>query len=94
MRFAAPASHVTAGVGSVGSILARSFAVTPAEAGVQRLSRTLAVESLDPRFRGDDKGRSCLSGYTFAPAGRDGAQRRDGPFADLPGVVYFAKGAP
>jgi hypothetical protein len=41
--------------GSIGAKLGRSFNVTPAKAGVQRLSRTLAVESLDPRFRGDDK---------------------------------------
>jgi hypothetical protein len=36
--------------------------VTPAKAGVQRLSRTQAVERLDPRLRGDDTVGNCLLG--------------------------------
>ena len=40
---------------SMGARLKRPFNVTPAKAGVQRLSTTLAAERLDPRFRGDDK---------------------------------------
>jgi hypothetical protein len=50
------------GLVPIGANLERSFNVTPAKAGVQRLSRTLAVESLDPRFRGDDKASGCLPG--------------------------------
>ena len=46
------------GLDPIGAKLERSLNVTPAKAGVQRLSRTLAVESLDPRFRGDDKTKS------------------------------------
>jgi hypothetical protein len=46
----------------VGANLTRSFNVTPAKAGVQRLSKTLAAESLDPRFRGDDKASGRLPG--------------------------------
>ena len=46
----------------MGANLERSFNVTPAKAGVQRLSRTQAAERLDPRFRGDDKASDCLPG--------------------------------
>jgi len=61
VTFAAPPFRVMAvpgldpGIDPVDANSERSFNVTPAQAGVQRLSRTLAVESLDPRFRGDDK---------------------------------------
>ena len=38
----------------MGANAERPFADAPAKAGVQRLSKTLAVESLDSRVRGDD----------------------------------------
>ena len=51
-----------AGLDPIGANLERSFTVTPAKAGGQRLSRTLAAERLDPRFRGDDKANGRLPG--------------------------------
>ena len=60
MRSATPLFRVIAvpgldpGIGHAGANSERSFNVTPAKAGVQRLSGTPAAESLDPRFRGDD----------------------------------------
>ena len=55
MTFAALPFRVMAGLDPAGANSERSFNVTPAQAGVQRLSRTPAVESLDPRECGDDK---------------------------------------
>jgi len=60
----------------MGANFMRSFNVTPAKAGVQRLSRALAVESLVPRFRGDDKASGRLPGevtaYGVKPGHGDG----------------------
>ena len=68
MKFAVQPFRVMAvpgldpGTDPAGANAKRSFNGAPAQAGVQRLSRTLAVESLDPRFRGDDKARGGRGG--------------------------------
>jgi hypothetical protein len=54
--------------GSVGVRLKRLFNVTPAKAGVQRLSRTMPVERLDPRFRGDDRAAAASMPVRLSPA--------------------------
>jgi len=61
-----------AGFDLIGANLGRFFNVTPAKAGVQRLSKTRAVERLDPRFRGDDKASARLLGQVSAHGARPG----------------------